>query len=141
MLRPPKLTTSQYYWCAILPYVLCTALIKWTVAIFVLRFARSPVHRWIIYITLGIITAYDIGYFLVCVFECTPVDNFWNQFLGHPGKCIDRTILTNLSVSAGAVNSVADIILGGTPMFVVAKLQLNFRTRVSVGIILGLGSV
>jgi len=136
-----KLIFEQYYWCAILPYVLCTALIKWTVGVFVLRFANLPTHRRIIYVTLGIITAYDTGYFITCVFQCTPVTRFWLQFLGEPGTCISRAIITNLSVSAGAMNSAADIILGVVPIFVVMKLQLSFRTRISVGIILALGSM
>lgn len=106
-----------------------------------MRFCRVRAHNYTIYITLAIITAYDIAYLFVCIFQCHPVPYFWTQYLGQPGGCFPRLVLTNLSYAAAALNSAADIVLGVLPVFLVRGLQLDLRTKFSVAGVLALGSI
>lgn len=131
----------QWYWCAILPYITSSALIKVTVGLFILRFCRSKTHIRVIYFTLGLIITYDLAYLLVCTFECTPVKFFWLELVGEKGSCIDRQVLTDLSFIAAGLNTAADIVLGVLPVVIVMGLQLDIRTKIGVASVLAVGSM
>jgi hypothetical protein len=87
------------------------------------------------------LTVWSIAEGLVMVFQCDPISNFWTRFLGEPGKCIAGTIIEDLSICHAAMITFSDWTLGILPIFLVWNLNMNFRTKVSVALILGLGAL
>lgn len=82
---------------------------------------------------------FSIFYFFLVLFQCSPVRFFWAQYEGVQGSCIDPAAVPDASIAHSAVSFTADWILGLLPVFLLWNLQMNTRTKISVGILLGLG--
>jgi hypothetical protein len=82
-----------------------------------------------------------VGYFLFLIFQCTPVDYYWNVFAGEPGSCLPAATVGALTYTHSGVNAAADIVLSLLPVVIVSQLQMNPRTKVTVCAILALGIV
>jgi len=106
-----------------------------------LRLAVLPIHRIIIWITLGVIELYSAFFFFLFVFQCRPSAYFWTQYTGGKGTCIDAQILVDATYGFTAISCAGDWILALLPVFLVWNLQMNARVKVSVALILGLGAV
>jgi hypothetical protein len=94
-----------------------------------------------IWIVVIIVALFSIGQVIFLIFQCSPVSNFWTRFIGEPGKCISGTIISHLGYTHTAIVTAADWTLAIVPIFLVWNLKLNLRTKISVALILTLGSV
>lgn len=128
-----------YWWLCELFYATTTVFIRLSIAVFLLRIAIKPLHRGIIYGTLGGVIAFSLFYFFLVVFQCSPVSFFWGQFEGEKGSCISAAVVPDASIAHSAVSFTADWILGLLPIFLIYHLQMNLRAKVSVAGILSLG--
>ncbi|KAI1773262.1 hypothetical protein F4818DRAFT_122196 [Hypoxylon cercidicola] len=73
--------------------------------------------------------AYPITIWLVMAFVCKPVSQFWTQFLGTEGKCIDiNTAFMVLTV----VNMVNDIVVLMVPIPEILQLQMSSQKKMAV---------
>jgi len=91
---------------------------------------------WTVIITFGIFTAF---YVPLMAFQCHPISYFWTQT--GEGACISQVAIADSTYAHGALSAVADWTLGTLPIFLVRNLQMNPRTKVSVALILALGSM
>jgi hypothetical protein len=73
-------------------------------------------------------------------FQCDPISSFWMRILGEPGTCIAGSVVADLAYCHAALICVADWTLAILPIFLVWNLNMNSRTKISVAVILGLGS-
>tara|TARA_R110002060_G_scaffold15924_7_gene22170 strand:- start:1497 stop:1838 length:342 start_codon:yes stop_codon:yes gene_type:complete len=112
-----------------------------SIAVFLLRIAVKKSHRIILYMTMAGVMIFSIGYFLFLVFQCSPVDYFWNQFSAKPGSCLAPEIVGALTYAHSGLNAFADIVLAVLPVVIVSQLQMNPRTKLTVSIILSMGVV
>ena len=64
---------------------------------------------------------------------------FWSKYSDGNGVCIDEKILPASTYAHSAVSAVGDWTLGLLPIWLIWDLQMGRRTKVSVGILLGLG--
>jgi hypothetical protein len=88
-----------------------------------------------------IVTLFSIAEIIVLAFQCIPASNFWTRFIGEPGKCIPGRIIADLSYCHAAIITASDWTLGILPIFLVWNLKINFRTKLSVALILAVGSM
>lgn len=88
-----------------------------------------------VYIVIGYVVCQSTTFFLLNIFQCTPVSFFWTRI--PPGSCIDRSWLF---ISALA-NLVADLLVLGLPIPVIWSLQLTTRKKIAVCGVLFLGAV
>ncbi|KAK0105295.1 hypothetical protein ONS95_004321 [Cadophora gregata] len=139
---PQNLTPAMMYWFSTeLAYVLTTCILKMSIAVFLLRIAVKKSHRIILYVTTAGVIIFSIGYFLFLVFQCSPVDYFWNQFSLKPGSCLSPELVGAMTYAHSGLNALADIILAALPVVIVSQLQMNPRTKLTVSIILSMGIV
>jgi len=88
-----------------------------------------------------IVTLFSFAEVILLAFQCSPVSYFWMRFLGESGKCISGKIVADLAYCHAAILTASDWTLGIIPIFLVWNLKMNSRTKISVALILALGSV
>lgn len=112
-----------------------------SIAVFLSRIAVKKSHRIILYTTTAGVIIFSLGYFLFLVFQCSPIDYFWNQFSLKPGSCLDPELVGAMTYAHSGLNAFADIVLALLPVVIVSQLQMNPRVKLTVSIILSMGIV
>jgi hypothetical protein len=131
------------FWClAEILYVPTVALIKCSIALYLIRIAVKPIHIWTVCLSMAIFLAYSVGFFVVLLMQCRPISFYWRQALGDTdGVCWDTKTVAGVAYGHGGTSVLTDITLGIIPAFIVADLQITKRTKVAVAFTLALGSV
>ncbi|KAI5868030.1 hypothetical protein GGS23DRAFT_543727 [Durotheca rogersii] len=129
-------------WAGELVYVATSLLLKFTVALFLLRICSRRWQRVVIYTVLGVCFVFHVFYIFIVAFQCQPLAYFWMRHTGlMEGRCVDAELIEGSTYAATAINAVADWVLGLLPIALVWHLELSRRSKVLVAFILALGSV
>lgn len=85
--------------------------------------------------------AYGVSFIFVLIFTCWPVEAYWYRFTTswlktHTYKCHDELTTLVVIISIGTAQ---DFITWLLPMFAVRKLKLQFRQKLGLGAIFGVG--
>jgi hypothetical protein len=115
--------------------------LKFSVGIFLLRIAVERGQRITLYIVLAVSTIMSTYFFFLFVFQCWPVAYFWGQYTGMEGHCIDTSIILKTTYAYSAVTCWSDWTFSILPVFIVRKLNMNPRTKLSVILILALSAM
>ncbi|KAI9046882.1 hypothetical protein LZ554_008960 [Drepanopeziza brunnea f. sp. 'monogermtubi'] len=141
-IAPQNYTPAMMWWFAVeLSYVTATCVLKLSIGVFLLRIAVKEWHRICLYLTMGLVLLFSVGYLFFLVFQCSPVDFFWLQFSQKPGTCVNPDIVGALTYTHSGLNASADIILAFLPVHIVSQLHMNLRTKITVSLILSLGMI
>lgn len=151
---------AEFFFLSELFFVLSTTLVRVACALTLLRVIprhsnSSPsviptrVLRWAILVSVSVTTLYSAALFLTSLFQCQPVSFFWEYMMpGAEGKCLNGGTLSTpyLTMSVlyavhGALSAACDWILGIVPSFMLWHLQMRWRKKALVCILLGLGIV
>jgi len=114
-------------------------MVKIAICLFLLRIVIQRLHKWIIYITIAIVTTYSFCFFLVVVLQCAPASYYWNH--NQPGHCTNPKVMIGATTCYGVVCMATDFTIGIIPIFIVRRLQMNFRTKCAVAGILAMATV
>ncbi|KAH8657792.1 hypothetical protein BX600DRAFT_514342 [Xylariales sp. PMI_506] len=119
-------------------YITSLVCIKNSICLTLLRIAVEKVHRWALFITLFVSTAVFLVGFIGIISVCRPIEAQWVLI---PGACADReiTIIINYVISTGAIFT--DWACAIIPAFILRKTQMRRMVKLSIGIVLGLGSL
>jgi hypothetical protein len=90
---------------------------------------------------MAVSTAMSIFFFFLFLFQCSPVSYFWTQLQGQHGHCINHAIISRNAYFYSSISCWSDWTFCILPAFMVWKLQMNHRTKVSVLILFALGAV
>lgn len=128
----------QYVMIWQLFYVLSLILIKNSICMTLLRIAVNKFHKWALYITMGLSTAIGLVGFIGMLSVCKPITGQWET---GTGECAPRstTISLHYLISAGAI--VTDWSCAIIPALILWNAQMKRNVKMSVGIVLGLGSL
>jgi hypothetical protein len=66
-------------WPSRLFYTLTTVFVRLSIAVFLIRICIKRVFKIIIYVAMTMIVAFSIFYFFLVLFQCSPIDYFWNR--------------------------------------------------------------
>ncbi|KAM0229804.1 hypothetical protein ACHAPO_009691 [Fusarium lateritium] len=133
----------QMWWTCEPTYVLANMAVKASIAIFLLRICITRTHRMIIYVITGITELYSLFFFLLFVLQCRPTSLFWQRYSSNPpnGSCLDASLVANAFYGYSAISCVSDWTYSILPIFLVWKLQMSRRTKISVVGILAAGAI
>ncbi|KAM0493238.1 hypothetical protein ACHAP8_009424 [Fusarium lateritium] len=133
----------QMWWTCEPTYVLANMAVKASIAIFLLRICITRTHRMIIYVITGITELYSLFFFLLFVLQCRPTSLFWQRYSSNPpnGSCLDASVVANAFYGYSAISCVSDWTYSILPIFLVWKLQMSRRTKISVVGILAAGAI
>lgn len=77
-------------------------------------------------------------FFFFTIFQCDPVDLFWNRFTEN-GKCVDVNTLIDIGYVYTAGAALTDITIGLLPVFLIWNLKMNRRAKLAIVGILSIG--
>jgi hypothetical protein len=117
--------------------------IKASIAIFLLRICVTRTHRMVIYCITGLAELYSLFFFLLFVLQCRPTSLFWLRYTADPpkGNCLDASVVSNAFYGYSAISCLSDWTYSILPIFLVWKLQMSKRTKISVAGILAAGAM
>lgn len=136
--RGESVALHSWFLCEVI-YAPLSALVRTSVAVFLLRIAAIRLHRQVIYTIIGIIWVLAVIYFFILLFQCTPISYFYMQPMGEPGSCINTSIVPCATIAHSIVNAVMDFALALMPIVMLWDVRLNKRTKTGVAALLGMG--
>ncbi|KAH7136994.1 hypothetical protein B0J13DRAFT_83053 [Dactylonectria estremocensis] len=133
----------QMWWTCEPLYVLSNMAIKASIAIFLLRICVHRSHKITIWIVTGVTEVYSLFFFLLFVLQCRPTSLFWLRYTANPpnGTCMDAIVVSNAFYGYSAISCWSDWTFSVLPIFLVWKLQMNIRVKISVVLILAAGAI
>lgn len=122
-------------------YAPLSAMVRTSVALFLLRVATKAIHRWIVYVDLIIVWIMSLVFLFIAILQCSPPSFFYNQVLGAKGQCMNVNILPNATIAHSVIGAVCDLVFAGLPVAMLWNVQLNKRTKIVIAVLLGMGAV
>jgi hypothetical protein len=135
----------MYRWIISWLYIIISLLTKWIVGLFLLRIC--PRKRWrqiTIWSLLSLVTVFSTIYFFIDIWSCQPINYLWNSYNANPpkdGSCNSANYVAIFTYISALLNIVADFLLPILPATLVWKAQIAQREKLSVIILLCLGSM
>jgi hypothetical protein len=80
------------------------AIVKCSIATFLLRITVERAYRWTIYVSMAIVTIYSLVIFFYNLFLCHPMEFAWNRTI-EGGTCAPGALITSYVLSALAIVS------------------------------------
>ncbi|KAI0190869.1 hypothetical protein F4808DRAFT_399171 [Astrocystis sublimbata] len=122
--------------------------VNWLIKLSILAFYRRVFtlnitwFRYSVYACFIYITGWFVGTLFGVIFQCAPVDFFWNQynFALSPmptGSCSANS--SALVIGSSALNSIGDIVILGLPVIMIGQLQLPQSKKVALALVFATG--
>ncbi|GAB7355681.1 hypothetical protein MBLNU459_g6385t1 [Dothideomycetes sp. NU459] len=113
--------------------------LKLSLAVFFYRIVQERSQKMVIIVAMSIYASYSTAYFLVGVFQCG-VPKVFNFIEGS--KCLSWDhVLGPMSYIGGVLNALVDWIFIITPLIVILQSMIRTRAKVSVCLLILLGSL
>lgn len=119
-------------------YLVQGVCLKFALATFFLRFVCIKWQRHTIIAAVIIYAIYTLAFMLVTIFECGPPLNLSK---GDHSNCLPWSTLGTLTYISASLNAIVDWMLTLTPVLVIIDLQIPSREKVSVCILILLGTL
>ncbi|KAF7595229.1 hypothetical protein BBP40_006975 [Aspergillus hancockii] len=137
--KPNDLRKSlRLWWLGQIFYALTGTAGRTSIAISLLRITIVRAHLIIIYTTIALSIVVGLLFFFVTLFECRPIHYIWDYGM-MSSQCVSKDFLIDIAYIHSVIAAVCDLTLGILPLFMIWKLQMNRRAKISLGAILGLG--
>jgi hypothetical protein len=88
--------------------------------------------------TIALSIVIGLLFFFVTLLECRPIHYVWDYGMISP-HCVSKDFLLDIAYIHSVIAAICDLTLGILPLFMIWKLQMNRRAKLSLGAILGLG--
>ena len=123
-------------------YILTVLAFKISLGLFFLRITKEPQLRMVVYITIGISTAFSIAYFFFVVFQCGVPKNAMTFILSKlRGRCRAKATALGMAYTHALVVSLTDFVFAILPLALLKNSLLDRREKWIVGLILVMGTV
>lgn len=109
---------------------------KTSILFFYLRIFPGTILRRITWFLIVASLLAAMTFVCVNAFQCTPIDHYWRQWDGVPGKCFSPS---GPAWSISAVGIIIDFAMLSLPLHQVRHLNLHWRKKLSVGLMFGVG--
>ncbi|KAI1336925.1 hypothetical protein F5Y15DRAFT_392719 [Xylariaceae sp. FL0016] len=118
-------------------YITSLLFIKASICTTLLRIAVKKTHRIALYVTIGVSIVMTLAGFIGTVTICRPLRATWTPDVG----VCPREVLVSLNymISAGAI--VTDWACAVIPMFILWNAQMKRKVKISICVVLALGSI
>ncbi|KAL3419679.1 integral membrane protein [Phlyctema vagabunda] len=123
---------SQFWFFAELFSVLTVTLLRITAAIYLRQAAKTVVLRRIILGVVAVMTVYNVLFFMVILFQCSPVEHFWAGWRGQNGSCLEASAMANIAYGISATGAVTDWTMALLPLWIFPEREMSSRTILSV---------
>lgn len=117
------------------------SILKFSVGFFLLRVATTAWHIWSLRILMAGTGLLGVVYLFMIMFQCFPIETYWEEGPRTPGKCWEDKIMYILVITAQCLNTTADWCFGILPFFIVHSMSLPTTTKIVVACILGFAAM
>ena len=117
-------------------YIIVMGMLKCSLVLFYLDIFPTRRVRVMGYLVLGLIIVNTLVILFLTIFNCWPVNAFWDRDL--KGRCLD----INAIAFANSASSIAhDVILFIFPMFCIRNLKMESYRKLAVGLMFAIGTL
>ncbi|TGO38717.1 hypothetical protein BHYA_0069g00370 [Botrytis hyacinthi] len=136
-----QLTNAAKYQVFVeLGYILCTAIIKTSVGLLLLRITSvKTFYKYVVWISLAIIWIWTIVTFVISCVQCRPLKASWDPLT--PGVCLEPRIIANFAYAISAETIFFDWLFALLPIPMLWNIKMSLRLKFSIMVILSLGIV
>ncbi|KAF3005327.1 hypothetical protein E8E14_002347 [Neopestalotiopsis sp. 37M] len=118
-----------YFWDEML-YITALALTKVSILFFYLKVFPKRSFRICVFILIALNLCYALGYVLVLIFQCSPINGAWLSWDGeYDAKCVSINIL---GWSAAAINIALDLATILLPLPELFQLSMSWKKKVQI---------
>lgn len=131
---------KRYYFFSGILYTINTTVVKLSICALMLRVARHKLHHWICNSVIVISILSCLIRVVSWLARCKDVRDNWDIIAEYlPASCAPKAILTQVSIFFSTTCILTDIVCAGLPAANVWNLQMEWKSRISVIIMLGMG--
>ncbi|KAL8719662.1 MAG: hypothetical protein Q9225_003359 [Loekoesia sp. 1 TL-2023] len=113
---------------------------KISICLLLLRITITKAFIIPLYTAIAILAISNVILSLLWIFQCTPhLDKAWNNKL--PGHCFSKGQLERIIISQAIISIISDFFLSAFPILILRKVQINFRSKVGLCLLMGLGVI
>ncbi|KAJ5972513.1 uncharacterized protein N7479_002431 [Penicillium vulpinum] len=139
-----RIIAMRYWWLCEIAYCFASVGCKISVCIFLMRITIRPLHIWLLYIVMALTVIAGLVFMFLMLLQCSPLEYFWTRLAQDPkiiGKCIDMTIIVNMTYVYSAFAALCDFTVGLLPIFLVRNLHMRRQTKIAVMGILSMACI
>ncbi|ODM21332.1 hypothetical protein SI65_02175 [Aspergillus cristatus] len=129
------------WWLGQIFYITTCIVAKTSIILSLLRITVNRIHIGILYGAMGLNMLVGLLFFFFTIFQCTPINHFWNRLDQDSGKCIDVWVLIGIAYLYSVGSAITDFIIGLLPAFMIWNLRMSRRDKIAVSGILSLGCI
>lgn len=118
-------------------YAIAVTFPKLSILAMYLRIFTVPFYRMITYFVIYILVISSTILFMMMLFQCTPVDYFWDKTIVG-GKC--HFDIEKLFLYASLPNIITDIVMLLLPLPFIFRLNMTRKVKIGLGVTLLTGS-
>lgn len=137
--QPDQITNfGLYFYIMTLLYFTMQTFLKLAMIFFFLRIFPTRGVRRALWATVVFNCLYGLVYIFLTVFQCRPINLFWNrwQHKEDAGTCLNINYMT---WSSGAFTIALDIWILSIPLSQLKKMNLDWKKKIGVGIMFSVG--
>ncbi|KAK4658858.1 hypothetical protein QC762_105250 [Podospora pseudocomata] len=117
-------------------YLPQVAALKLTFLFFYLRIFPSPGTRRVIWGTIVFTSLYGLTFFLLAIFQCSPIEDWYKWDGTGTGKCLNKDAI---QWSCAIISIVLDVWMIGIPLWSMRIVKLHWKKKVGVGAMFAVG--
>lgn len=110
---------------------------KISIAIFLRRIVFERIHKWTIYVAMGISVVAGLAFFFVTMFQCSPIKLFWDHDVS--GTCMDPSLVVKAAIIYSVFAIVSDLTFVILPIVLLWNLRMDRRTKLALVPLLSMG--
>ena len=118
-------------------YAIAVTFPKLSILAMYLRIFSVPFYRMITYFVIYILVISSTILFMMMLFQCTPVDYFWDKTIVG-GKC--HFDIEKLFLYASLPNIITDVVMLLLPLPFIFRLNMTRKVKIGLGVTLLTGS-
>ncbi|KUJ15064.1 uncharacterized protein LY89DRAFT_686622 [Mollisia scopiformis] len=130
----------EWWFLAELFSVLAAALLRISASLHMRKLAETDAQQWLILFIGTGTTVYSTCFFLLQLFQCTPIHFFWTGWLGAEGRCMDQQSLAKMEYVFTVFGVLTDLALAVVPIWLLwtTDLSRKSRSRIRALVLVGL---
>jgi hypothetical protein len=123
-------------------YLWASAVSKISIVLALLRLAVRRPHRIILWSILTMVIIISLVFWLLLLLYCLPISYFWARVTSSAsGTCLSTELLVVVAFIYSALTVICDIILTILPARLIWALQMRWRPKLTLGMVLSMGAM
>ncbi|KAH8763368.1 hypothetical protein F5882DRAFT_304772 [Hyaloscypha sp. PMI_1271] len=129
----------QWFYFNILAYSTAAVFVRLSILATLLRIVSSPGYKYSIYVAIATIIAVALQGIIFLLVQCKPISWYWDRSTGS-GSCVSSAAIRGNTIATNFTAAVTDVYSAVLPIILLWNVQMNWRSKFLVCIMLSLGA-